>query len=115
METTQLTSLDHLNQVTANNANVLLIVSRNACPGCDALTRALENNALLQDALADVTVVVAKLEKIPTIAPTFGLRQAPTMILFKEDEEVSRLSGFTVAAPLIEALQKAFNDVAQAA
>lgn len=115
METIQLNSLDHLNDVTANHANVLLIVSRNACPGCDALAKALQNSALLQDALAGVTVAVAKIESIPTIISTFGLRQAPTMILFKDDEEVSRLTGFTAPAPLVEALHKAFTPVAQAA
>lgn len=114
METIQLTSLDHLNEVTASHANVLLIVSKNACPACDNLKRALENTALLQDALAGVTVVVAKMETVRNIVTTFGLRAAPTMILFKDDDEVSRLTGFTAPAPLIEALHKAFP-LAQAA
>lgn len=115
MEIIKLTSMDHLNQVTADNANVLLIVSKNACPACDNLKRALENTALLQDALAGVVVAQAQMETVRNIVTTFGLRAAPTMIMFKDDDEVGRVTGFTAPAPLIEALHKAFNDVAQAA
>jgi len=115
METIKLSSLDQLNQLTADNANVLLIVSKNACPGCENLKRALDNTALLQDALANVVVVIAQMETVRNIVTTFGLRQAPSMILFKDDEEVARLAGFMTPAPLIEAINKAFNPVAQAA
>lgn len=115
MELIEISSLDHLNEVTANNANALIIVSRNACPGCDALMRALNTNADLQSALDGVQVAVAKLEKIPTIAQTFGLRQAPSMLLFKDDEEVTRVTGFMQPAPLLAALRGTYQAVSQAA
>lgn len=115
METIKLSSLDHLNEVTSQNANVLLIVSKNACPACENLAKALENVDALKQALSGVTVVIAKMEEVRNIVTSFGLRSAPTMILFKDDEEVSRVVGFTHPKIVIEALEKAFTSVAQAA
>lgn len=115
METIKLNSLDHLNEVTAAHSNVLLIVSKNACAGCDNLKRALEHSALLQAALVGVTVVQAQMETVRNIVTSFGLRMAPTMILFKDDEEVARKAGFESPDALIEALQQAFQPLAQAA
>lgn len=115
MELIKFESLDRLNHVTADNSNVLLIISRSNCPQCDNLVRALKSNAELQAALAGVKVGIAKLEDIPTIATTFGVRAAPSMIMFKDDDEVTRLSGFMSAGPLLNALRNAYMDVAVAA
>lgn len=115
MELIKFETLDRLNHITAGNSNVLLIISRNACPQCDNLVRTLKTNAELQSALAGVVVGVAKLEDIPTIAQTFGVRAAPSMIMFKDDDEVSRLSGFMSPGPLLNALRNAYTDVAVAA
>lgn len=111
MEITQATSLDQLNELTAAHAAVLLIVSRNACPGCVNLARALDANDELKAALADVTVVKVQLEQVPNIAQVFGLRAAPSMVLFKDDDEVSRVVGFQTPVALINALREAFSDV----
>ena len=115
MELIKFESLDHLNKVTSENANALVIVSRNNCPQCDSLIRALQANDELRNALSGVTVGVAKLEAIPSIATTFGLRQAPSLLFFKDDEEVSRLAGFTSPAPLLKALLDVFAPLAEAA
>lgn len=115
MELIKFESLDHLNTVTAENPNVMVIVSRNACPQCDSLMRALQANDDLRAALGDAVIGVAKLESIPAIASTFGLRQAPSVLLFKDDDEVSRVMGFTSPAPLLQALLNAFAPVAEAA
>lgn len=115
MELIKFESLDHLNQVTADNSNVMVIVSRNACPQCDNLVRALQANDELRQALDGVVIGVAKLETVPTIAQTFGLRAAPSVLLFKDDEEVSRVIGFMSPAPLLKALLSAFVPVAEAA
>lgn len=115
MEPIQISSLDQLNEVIAANANVLLVVSRNACPGCDALARSLETHSELQSALEGVTIAVAKVEKIPNIASIFGLRQAPSMILFKDDEDVAQVTGFQAPAPLIKAVRATYAPIAAAA
>ncbi len=115
MEITKLTSIDALNAFTADNENALLIISRNACAGCNALDGALKTNAELQAALAGVQVAVVKLEDVPTIASTFGLRMAPSMILFREDDEVARLTGFEGASKLINAAREHFAALAAAA
>lgn len=115
MEISKLTSIDALNAFTADNTNALVIVSRNACAGCNALDGALKTNAELQAALAGVKVAVVKLEDVPTIASTFGLRMAPSMILFREDDEVARLTGFEGAGKLIAAAREHFEVLAVAA
>lgn len=116
MELTNLTSLDELNDATAANAQVLLIISRSNCPGCVALTKALETHTELQTALEGVKVLQIKLEDVPTIAQTFGVRMAPSMILFREDDEVQRVMGYTGPQPLLTALRAAFAPtLAQAA
>ena len=116
MELSNLTSLDALNDATATHDKVLLIVSRNACPGCVALSKALETHAELQSALAGVKVVQIKLEAVPTIAQTFGLRVAPSMILFSNDEEVKRVLGFNGPNELLSAVRAVFApELAEAA
>ncbi len=115
MQLLELASIDHLNEVTAANAQVLLIISRNNCPGCDALKRTLDGNAQLQEALSGTVVAMAKLEDIPSLPQTFGVRQAPSMILFREDDEVARLSGFMAPQPLLKAVQEQFAPQAHAA
>ena len=116
MELQQFTSVDQINDTTAENENVLLIISRANCPGCDNLARALATNVELQTALAGVTVGVVKLETVPTIAATFGVRMAPSMILFRGDDEVKRIMGFNSPAELLNAARAAFGaPVAEAA
>ena len=116
MELQQFTSVDQINEATASNENVLLIISRANCPGCDNLARALETNADLRAALEGVTVGTVKLEVVPTIAATFGVRMAPSMILFREDDEVRRIMGFTAPTELLLAARAAFGaPVAEAA
>lgn len=115
MEITKLVSIDDLNAFTAANANALVIISRNACAGCNALDGALKTNAELQEVLAGAQVAVVKLEDVPAIATTFGLRMAPSMILFREDDEVARLTGFEGAGKLIAKAREHFSDLALAA
>ncbi|WJJ55068.1 thioredoxin family protein [Xanthomonas phage RTH11] len=115
MEITKLTSIDALNAFTADNTNALVIVSRNACAGCNALDGALKTNVELQAALAGTAVALVKLEDVPDIARTFGLRMAPSMLLFKEDDEVARLLGFEGPAKLLAALRANFCELAEAA
>lgn len=115
MEITKLESIDALNAFTAANTNALVIVSRNNCAGCNALDGALKTNAELQNALAGAQVAVVKLEDVPAIATTFGLRMAPSMILFREDDEAARLTGFEGASKLINAAREHFSDLAVAA
>lgn len=117
MDIIDLTSLDRLNALTAKHPNVLIVISRNDCAGCETLDQALHANTLLKDALEDHEVIIGKvkLETVPTAAAVFGLRQAPAMILFREDDEVSRLTGFEKAAPLLQALRHAFDKIVQVA
>lgn len=105
----ELTSIDHLNEVTTTKSQVLLIISRNNCPGCDALQRALDGNDQLRQALSGIVVALAKLEVIPALPQTFGVRQVPSMILFREDNEVFRLTGFATPQPLLKVLQEHFT------
>lgn len=114
MERISLESVDQLNALTASKSNVLLVVSRNNCPGCDTLQRALDAHTELQTALDGVTVAVAKVEKMPNITQVFGLRQAPTTILFKDDDEVGRVHGFQLPT-LVELLQRFFSPLPIAA
>ena len=115
MNRINLESVDQLNALTARDSNVLIIVSQKNCPGCDALERTLETNAELRHALADVTIGIAKVESMPNVAQTFALRQAPAMLLFKDDDEVARLTGFESPHKLITALKSAFEPLAIAA
>jgi thioredoxin 1 len=115
MERITLNSVDQLNALTAARSNVLIIVSRSNCPGCDALERTLEHHAELRTALADTVVGIAKVEHMPNITQVFALRQAPSMILFKDDDEVARITGFQAPHPLIQALHQAFRPMAEAA
>jgi len=47
-----------------------------------------------------LAVVNVDAEKIPELAARFGIRGLPTLILFKDGEEVGRRAGFVTAAAL---------------
>lgn len=107
METIVLNSVDLLRDILEDHPHVLLIISDKASRGRTALTTAIEHDLLLRDALVGVTIVSADIRM-------YSLRQTPIMVLFHYGVEVERLTGFTVSAPLIEALYRAFESIPEA-
>lgn len=115
MNTQHLESLDELNAFTSENPKALVIVSRMACPACDTLAAALGSSEAIAKALEGVAVATIKLDKVPVLASTFGLRMAPASLLFQDDDEISRIAGFDNPASYAAKLAQAFQPVAEAA
>jgi thioredoxin 1 len=88
-------SLDELDSVISGNPLVLADFGKDNCPGCSALDRTLEQ--LKGDPqYSQVTLVKAKVEQLGRQAfVDLGLKQAPSLLMYRDGDEMYRMSGFT--------------------
>ena len=103
MQTLTLTTPDEFDALLAAHELVLVDFFKNNCPGCKMLDMALKRFAASETA-EGVTLVKVQLEVVgEDFFHQHGLRQTPTLLLFRNGEEVGRLAGFN-APEKIEAL-----------
>ncbi|HHW4679924.1 MAG TPA: thioredoxin family protein [Xylella taiwanensis] len=99
------TSPDEFNAVLKAHSRLLVDFYKDHCPGCRMLDMALDKFAATE---AAVGVVVLKI-RLETIGEDFfrglGLRQTPTLGVFSNGFEVSRLLGFQSLAQIEAAVQ----------
>ncbi|MGB3393677.1 MAG: thioredoxin family protein [Stenotrophomonas sp.] len=108
METITATSSDEFNTAIAAHAHVLVDFHKDNCPGCRMLDASLQKFSATP-AASGVTLLKVKLE---TVGEDFfhglGLRQTPTLALFRDGQEVARLPGFQTPAQVEQAAAAAF-------
>lgn len=105
MKEISIDSLDHLDQVVADNQFVLAKFSKDNCPACNALDLTLRN---MQDnpQYAGIVVANVKLEKIGRDEFITVARAAPTTLLYRDGDEVYRIGSFAGAAPFTRAVDQ---------
>lgn len=59
--------------------------------------------------LSDITFAKADIDEVGEVATELGIRGVPTIILFKDGEEVNRIVGFMPKDALKVQIQEAFN------
>jgi len=91
------------------HSQVLVDYYKDHCPGCRMLEMSLEKFAATPTA-AGVALVKVKME---TIGEDFfrglGLRQTPTLALFKDGQETRRLPGYQTPAQIEQATTASFG------
>jgi len=102
--------LKHINEKTfdetvKNSKNVLLIdFFATWCGPCKMLSPILET---VQDEIKDeATIMKLDIDENLEVAKKFGVMSVPTMIIFKNGEEVGRLIGLRQKNQIIEELKK---------
>ena len=104
MQTLHASSPDDYRASLAAHPRVLVDYHKDDCPGCRMLDMSLQKFAGDQAAVGLVLLKV----KLETVGEDFfrglGLRQTPTLALFRDGVEVARLPGFQPPAQLAAAV-----------
>ncbi|MCD0258398.1 thioredoxin family protein [Xanthomonas melonis] len=105
MQTITVTSPEHYTAALAAHPRLLVDYYKDNCPGCKMLDMSLTKFAASEDA-AGVALLKVKLEVVgEEFFRSLGLRQTPTLALFKDGTEVARLPGFQSPAQVEAAVR----------
>ncbi|MGY1410800.1 MULTISPECIES: thioredoxin family protein [unclassified Luteimonas] len=104
MRTLHAPSPDDYHAAIKAHPRLLVDYGKHDCPGCRMLDMSLRKFAD-QAAASDLVLLKVKLEDVgEEFFRGLGLRQTPTLSLFRDGAEVARLAGFRSPAQLEEAV-----------
>ena len=105
MQTLTATSPDDYAAAVAAHPRLLVDFNKDNCPGCRMLDAALGRFGSSEGA-AGLTLLKVKMEDVgEAFFRDLGLRQTPTLALFKDGAEVARLPGFQSPAQIEAAVR----------
>ena len=105
MQTLTATSPEEFNAALAAHPRLLVDFNKDNCPGCRMLDMSLDKFAATE-AAAGVALLKVKMEDIgEAFFREQGLRQTPTLALYREGTEVARLPGFQSPAQVEAAVR----------
>lgn len=111
MQTLHASSPDHYRAALADHPRLLVDYYKGHCPGCRILELSLRNFAATP-AAGGIVLLKVKLE---TVGGDFfrglGLRQTPTLSLFRNGKEAERLPGFQDPSRIAAAVAACFGRV----
>lgn len=88
-------TLDELDTVVSEHPMVIADFGKDNCPGCNAMDRTL-SELKADPKYQQVTLVKAKVENLGRQAVVdLGIKQAPSLLMFKDGDERYRMSGFS--------------------
>ncbi|HIY70668.1 MAG TPA: thioredoxin family protein [Candidatus Luteimonas excrementigallinarum] len=111
MQTLHAASADDYRATLAAHPQLLVVYSKEQCPGCRMLERSLQQFAATADA-EGLALLGVKLEVVgEDFFRSLGLRQTPTLSLFCEGTEIARLPGFQSPGQITQAVRAHFDQV----
>ena len=103
MQTLHAASPDEHAAALRAHPRLLVDYHKDDCPGCRMLEMSLRRFAT-EPAAADLVLLKVKLEAVgEDFFRELGLRQTPTLSLFKDGGEATRLAGFQTPAQITQA------------
>lgn len=109
MQTLTATSPDAYAQALATHPRLLVDFNKDDCPACRMLEASLARFAATEEA-AGLALLKVKLEDVgEAFFRGLGLRQTPTLALFRDGSEVARLPGFQSPAQVEQAVRSGFG------
>ena len=104
---TQIKNENELNELTKENANVILQFSAKWCGPCKMVATHIEDT---QKKVEDI-VKIAKvdIEEAPKIAEKFGVRNIPNFIYIKNGTVVNNKTGVMTQKQMIDSVQSVFQ------
>lgn len=111
MQTLYAASADDYRAAISAHPQLLVVYSKEQCPGCRMLERSLQQFAATADA-EGLALLGVKLEVVgEDFFRSLGLRQTPTLSLFCEGTEIARLPGFQSPQQITQAVRAHFDQV----
>ena len=105
MLTLHASSPDDYHAAIKAHPRLLVDYHKDDCPGCRMLDMSLQKVAD-EDACAGLVLLKVKLETVgEDFFRSMGLRQTPTLSLFRDGVEAKRLPGFQAPGQILRALQ----------
>ncbi len=109
MQTLTATTPDDYARALAAHPRLLVDFNKDDCPGCRMLEASLVRFAG-SEAAAGLTLLKVKLEDVgEDFFRGLGLRQTPTLALFRDGHEVARLPGFQSPTQVEQAVRAGFD------
>ena len=104
MQTLHASSADDYLHAIALHPRLLVDYHKDNCPGCRMLEMSLQKFAATAEA-GELVLLKVKLETVgEEFFRALGLRQTPTLSLFRGGQEVARLPGFQTPAQVAAAV-----------
>ena len=104
MHTLHASSPDDYAAALAAHPRLLVDYYKDNCPGCKMLDMSLQKFAA-DPAAAGVALLKVKMETVgEEFFRTLGLRQTPTLSLFRDGTEAQRLPGFQTPGQIVQAV-----------
>jgi len=101
-------SIDAYHEILTTHPRLLVDYYKDNCPGCRMLDVSIGKFAATPEA-AGVALLKVKLEALgEDFFRDLGLRQTPTLAVFKNGSEASRLPGYQTPAQIAQAAQAHF-------
>lgn len=97
---------DQFDAIISENKNVLIDFYATWCPPCKMLAPVLEK---LQDKFDNVTIVKIDVDQNENISRKFKIMSIPTLVFFKDGENVLTEMGYKDEASLTAIFNKVFN------
>ena len=111
MQTLYAASADDYRATLAAHPRLLVDYSKDNCPGCRMLEMSLQQFASTSDG-EELVLLKVKLETIgEDFFRSLGLRQTPTLSLFRDGVEAARLPGFQSPGQITQAVRAHFDQV----
>lgn len=105
---TNIESLKELNERLSNNKYVIIDFEAEWCGPCKALKPLLDE---ISETFTDITFINIDVDKFKNIAEQYGISAIPTIIYFKDGQELSdRTFGFIPKPKLITNLNNFKNE-----
>ena len=112
MQTLHASSADDYRAALATHPRLLVDYYKDQCPGCRMLDMSLQKFATTADT-EGAALLKVKLESVgEDFFRNLGLRQTPTLSLFRDGVEVARLPGFQSPEQITHAVHAHFAGVA---
>lgn len=104
MAVEELVSLGQLTNTVDSGSHVLVELWGTHCAPCRSLRPLLEK---MSDSRTDWSWNALNVDAVPEVADKYNVRGTPTILLFKDGQEVDRTAGFIMPADLTDRLDAA--------
>lgn len=115
MQILHASSPDDYHAIIATQPRLLVDYHKDNCPGCRMLEMSLQKFAG-EAAAEGVVLLKVKMEVVgEEFFRGLGLRQTPTLSLFRDGSEAARLAGFQTPAQIVQAVARHLDEAASPA
>ena len=97
---------NHLNQLIADNNNLVLDFFADWCGPCKMLLPVLDE---VSTEKSDITICKVNVEEVTGLAQKYGVRSIPTVIYYRNGEIIDKTMGYLPKPEVLKQLDKVYT------